>query len=183
MISLAVASRYAGALVDVVTSPATRMDPADAVAQLRSFAAALNTSLDLRLVLSSPAVSPARKRAVVRRIADQLGLAPVIRNFLLVLSDHRRGASVDDIIDQFDVMLDARLGLARVQVQSARDIDQGQKARLTTGLARLTGKQVRMQFSVDPALIGGLVARIGSTVYDGSVRGQLDSLGRKLGAE
>jgi len=183
MISLAVASRYAGALVDVVTGPATRMDPAEAVAQLRSFAAALDASLDLRLVLSSPAVSPARKRTVVRRIAEQLGLAPAIRNFLLVLSDHRRAASVDEIIDQFDVMLDARLGMARVEVQSARDMDPAQQAKLTAELARLTGKQVRMQFSVDAALIGGLIARIGSTVYNGSVRGQLDSLGRKLGAE
>ena len=69
MISLAVASRYAGALVDVVTSPATHIDPAVAVTQLRTFAAALETSLDLRLVLSSPAVSPARKRAVIKRIA------------------------------------------------------------------------------------------------------------------
>jgi F-type H+-transporting ATPase subunit delta len=183
MISSAIASRYAGALVDVVTASASRMDPAEAVTQLRAFGSALDSSVELRHVLASPAVAPARTRQVVRRIAEQLGLVPVIRNFLLILTDHRRAAALDEIIESFELLLDERLGFARAEVQSARDMDERQRAALSAELARLTGKQVRMRFVVDPGLIGGVVARIGSTVYDGSVRGQLDTLGRKLGAE
>ncbi len=183
MISSAIASRYAGALVDVVTAPATHLEPAEAVGQLRAFSGALESSTELRHVLASPAVSPARKRTVVRRLADRLELAAIVRNFLLVLVDHRRSAALAEIIDSFELLLDERLGFARAEVQSARDMDERQRTDLAARLSQLTGRQVRMRFSVEPGLIGGVVARIGSTVYDGSVRGQLNALGRSLGAE
>ena len=92
-------TRYASALVDVVTGPAGT-DAAQANQQLRAFAAVLAGSAELRNALTSPAVSPARKRAVVGRLADQLGVAKMVRNFLLVLSDHRRLAALAQMIEK-----------------------------------------------------------------------------------
>jgi F-type H+-transporting ATPase subunit delta len=159
------------------------MDAAQANQQLRGFAEVLAGSAELRNALTSPAVSPARKRAVVKRLADQLGLAKMVRNFLLVLSDHRRLAALAPMIESFEILLDARLGFVRAELSSAREMDERQKAALGDELSRLTGKKVRPRFAVEPELIGGVIVRIGSTVYDGSVRGQLDSLARRLAAE
>jgi F-type H+-transporting ATPase subunit delta len=82
--------------------------------------------------------------------------------------------------EAFEIELDARLGFVRAEVSSAQQLDREQTAALEAGLTQLTGKQVRARFQVDPALIGGVVARIGSTVYDGSIRGQLDNLRRQI---
>jgi F-type H+-transporting ATPase subunit delta len=79
--------------------------------------------------------------------------------------------------------MDERLGFARAEISSARELTETQRTSLSTQLSQLTGKQIRMRFAVDESLIGGAVARIGSTVYDGSVRGQLQTLGRRLSTE
>jgi len=179
----AVAARYANALADVVTAPTAALSPQKAAAELRAFEATLEGSRELREALATPAVPASRKKAVVGRIADALGISRVPRNFLFVLIDHRRIGSLSSIIQQFEDVLDARLGFARADVTSAGQLNEQQRAALNTQLERLTGKKVRMHFGVDAALIGGAVARIGSTVYDGSVRGQLASLERKLTAE
>jgi F-type H+-transporting ATPase subunit delta len=182
MTSSAIVSRYASALADVVTGPAG-MDTAQVVQQLRSFEALLAGSVTLQNALASPAVAAGRKRAVVRKLADQLGLSKIARNFLLVLTDHRRLGALTPVIDAFEIQLDERLGFVRAEISSARGLEERQKAGLAERLSRLTGKKVRARYAVEPELIGGLVARIGSTVYDGSVRGQLNALGRKLAAE
>ena len=182
MISSTIVARYASALVDVVTGP-SGIEAAQATQQLRAFEAVLAGSAELRHALESPAVAPSRKRIVVKRLADQLGLAKVVRNFLLVLSDHRRLAGLAQFIDSFEILLDERLGFIRAELRSPRELTERQKAALAQELSRLTGKRVRARFAVEPELIGGVVARVGSTVYDWSVRGQLDGLGRKLAAE
>ena len=97
--------------------------------------------------------------------------------------DRRRIALLSEIIRDFEAVVDARLGFARADVTSARELSEGQRGELNSKLQRLTGKRIRMRFTVDQALIGGAVARIGSTVYDGSVRGQLASLERRLSVE
>jgi|SRR5216683_1997683 F-type H+-transporting ATPase subunit delta len=182
MTSSAIVLRYASALADVVTGP-SGMDTAQVVQQLRSFEALLAGSPALQNALASPAVAAARKRAVVRKLADRLGLANIARNFLLVLTDHHRLGALTPVIDAFEIQLDERLGFIRAEISSPRDLEERQKAGLAEKLSRLTGKKVRARYAVQPELIGGLVARIGSTVYDGSVRGQLNTLGRKLAAE
>jgi F-type H+-transporting ATPase subunit delta len=179
----AVAARYANALADVVTSGGSPLRPRDAVAELRAFAAALAASAELQNALATPAVPAPRKRAVVGRIAEILQLSRISRNFLYVLIDHRRIAALPGILDSFELIVDDRLGFARAEVAAAREMAGPQRAALASVLERLTGRRIRMRFSVDQRLIGGVVARIGSTVYDGSVRGQLASLGRRLGAE
>ena len=182
MTSSVIVSRYASALADIVTGP-SGMDSAQVVQQLRSFEALLVGSSALQNALASPAVAAGRKRAVVRRLADRLGLATIARNFLLVLTDHHRLIALTPMIDAFEIQLDERLGFVRAEISSARDLEERQKTGLAEQLSRLTGKKVRARYAVQPELIGGVVARIGSTVYDGSVRGQLDTLGRKLAAE
>jgi F-type H+-transporting ATPase subunit delta len=178
-----VATRYANALADVVTAGGSPLRPEDAVAQLRAFEAALRSSPELQNALVTPAVPGSRKKAVVGRIVDVLQLSGIARNFLFVLVDHRRIASLSDIIHSFELVVDERLGFARAEIASASALTAPQSAALNQRLERLTGKRIRARYAVDSGLIGGVVARIGSTVYDGSVRGQLKSLERRLGAE
>jgi F-type H+-transporting ATPase subunit delta len=180
MISSAVVNRYANALADVVLSPNSDVEPPEAIAQLRSFGAAVESSPGLRSVLASPAIPVARKRAIIKSISEKLGLARVTRNFVLVLSDHRRAAALAQMVDAFERLLDERLGLVPAEVRSAFELDTDEQDELSVQLGKLAGAQVRMRFAVDPGLIGGVTARIGSTVYDGSVRGQLAEFRKRL---
>jgi F-type H+-transporting ATPase subunit delta len=176
MTSVAVVNRYANALVDVVVSGSGGIDPATAVEHLKAFNGAVQSSEDLRTVLASPAVSIARKRLVIRRIADALGLERIIRNFLLVLTDHRRETALPELIDAFEILLDERLGFLRAEVRSASELNPQQREQLSAELEKVAGSEVRVRFAVDPELIGGVTAKLGSKVYDGSVRGQLENL-------
>jgi len=180
MTSSAVVSRYANALVDIVVSQSAGIDPAGAVQQLRAFEAAVESAPALRIILASPSVSAARKRAVIRRIADALQLQRIIINFVLVLSDRRRVAALPEVIESFDILLDERLGFVRAEVATALELTPWQRDRLSSELGTMAGSKVRMRFVVDPELIGGVTARLGSKVYDGSVRGSLAKLQRRL---
>jgi F-type H+-transporting ATPase subunit delta len=182
MTSSAVVNRYANALADVVLGPNAGIKPEQATQELRAFDAVVRNSSELRNVLASPAVSAARKRSVIKRIADSLSLSRITRNFLLVLTDHRRAGALSEVIDAFDIALDARLGFVRAEVHSALELTREQRDMLSGQLSKLAGKQVRTRFAVDPDLIGGVTARIGSTVYDGSLRGQLASMRQRLAA-
>ncbi|HLY16083.1 MAG TPA: ATP synthase F1 subunit delta [Bryobacteraceae bacterium] len=183
MTSSALASRYASALVDVATDPKSGVDPHKVLGELRAFTEVLAGSAELRNALVSPAVPPARKRAVVGRIGEKLGMSRVARNFLFVLTDHRRISALAEVVDAFDLLLDDRLGFTRAEISSARELDQHQRDAVSRELERITGRKVRLRFGTDRELVGGMVARIGSTVYDGSVRGQLQALGKRLAAE
>ncbi len=182
MVSVA-ASRYASALADVAFDPRSGLDPRKVTGQLESIASLVSTSIELQRVLLSPAVPNSRKRAVIGKLAPELGLDPKIRNFIFVLIDHRRIGQIGEIQEAYQEILDERMGLIRAEVTSARDLTDEQRTELQAELGKLTGRQIRMEIAVDPALIGGLVARVGSTVYDGSVRGQLESLRQRLVAE
>ncbi len=179
----AVATRYANALADVVTSSASTLRPQDAVAELRSFEAVLQSSAELHKALITPAVAGSRKKAVLERIAGILGLSRISRNFLFVLVDHRRIGSMPEIIHSFELALDERLGFARAEIASARELGGQERTDVVARLEGISGKRIRARYTVDEGLIGGLVARIGSTVYDGSVRGELQSLQRRLSAD
>jgi F-type H+-transporting ATPase subunit delta len=166
----------------VVTGKTSPADPQKIVDELRSFEEVLRQSAELRIVLATPAVPVSRKRAVVSGIAGRLGSSQITRNFLFVLVDHRRLESLADIINQFEIELDQRLGYLRAEVASAAPLDDRQRSSIAEQLSRTTGKQLRVKYAVDESLIGGVVARVGSTVYDGSVRGQLRAMERRLAA-
>ena len=171
-----VASRYARAVVDVVTAPDSAVDPAVVLEQLRGVEALIAGSADLRNALLSPAVSPSRKRAVIAKLTAELNIARPVRNFLYVIIDHRRVVNFSSIVEAFEALLDERLGYVRADVASAQPLPDGQRQRLEAEISRVAGRKAKLKFTVDPALVAGVVARIGSTVYDGSVRGQLDKL-------
>ncbi len=178
----AIGRRYAKALVDVITAPGANLQPAQVLEQLRSVDALMSGSTELHNALLSPAVSPSRKRAVIAKLVQPLGVSGPVRNFIYVVIDHRRVHEFSSIVEAFDRLLDERLGFVRGEVSSAfalKDIERGE---LEAQLSRLSGKKAKLDYTVDPSLIGGVVARIGAKVYDGSVRGQLEKLRAKLAA-
>jgi len=176
----AVASRYARALADLACDPRRGVDPSQVATELAVFEQALAASGELRNILLSPAVPVARKRAVVSRLSEDGGISRLVRNFLFVVVDHRRIGIFDEIREAFQSEIDSRLGLIAASVRTARPLSEARQATVVEGLESITGKRVRPNYGVDPELIGGMVVRIGSTIYDGSVRGQLETLRRKL---
>jgi F-type H+-transporting ATPase subunit delta len=176
------AIRYAEALADIVFIPGAGRNPQQAVEQLAAFEATMNEFAELKHVMITPAVSASRKRAVVADLAKPLALSPLIRNFLFVLIDHRRIGQISEMREALEQVLDERLGFVRADVTSAQPLNNTQTAEVEKELGRLTGRKVRARFSVDPALIGGVSARVGSRRYDGSVRGQLENLRQRLTA-
>jgi F-type H+-transporting ATPase subunit delta len=177
----AAANRYARALVDVVTAPGAA-NPQAVVAELKVFNALLSEHRELRILCATPAIAAAQKVAVIDKLAPLAGLSNVSRNFLKVVLDHDRMGDLGEIIEGFEAQLNERLGIAIAEITSARALDEGERQLLAAALKARTGRQVQVTFSQDPALIAGVVARIGSTVYDGSVRGQLDRLRSELTA-
>ncbi|MDP9052816.1 MAG: ATP synthase F1 subunit delta [Acidobacteriota bacterium] len=180
MISSAVVNRYANALADVVLSPSSDVKAAQAIEQLRAFDATVQSSGDLRSVLASPAIPVTRKRAIIKNIAGKLGMSRVVMNFVLVLSDHRRAAGLAQMVDAFELLLDERLGFVRAEVKSASELKLAEQNNLSEQLSKLAGAPVKLRFAIEPDLIGGVTAKIGSKVYDGSVRGQLAEMRRHL---
>ena len=187
MISV-VAARYAKALADVVTagvhaSHEPQGDPAQITAELRTVDEMIDSSGELRNALASPAVAPSRKRAVMARLIAPMNVSAQVRNFLFVVIDHRRVHQLKPIIEAFENLADERLGFVRADVASAQTMPEAQRAALEAQLSRLAGKKTRLRYTTDPALVGGVLAKVGSTVYDGSVRGQLERLRVKLGSQ
>lgn len=176
----AVATRYARALVDLATRPGEAGAPERVLEELALFEEALRVSPALRTVLLSPAVPAPNKRNLVSRLVRHLGLSDLVRRFLLVVTDRRRMGMLGEIRLAAEQTLHERLGVVRVEVASARELTAAQREALEGGLERLTGLHPRISFRIDPELIGGAVARIGSTIYDGSVRGRLETLRRRL---
>jgi F-type H+-transporting ATPase subunit delta len=176
----AVSTRYAAALAGV----ALEHKNADRVkADLASFADAFFSSPDLRNFLETPAVGYEAKQNVIQKIAERMGLTPEVRNFVHLLVAHRRTELLREIQQAFESELNARLGIAEAHVTSARALTEPEKAELTAALTKRTGMKIQAHFSENKSLVGGAVVRVGSTVYDGSVREQLTRLREKLETE
>jgi len=183
MPNLAVANQYAKALLEAVAKPSSGIQPEQALGQLEQFAAVLKESHDLHTVLLSPAVPHPQKIKLLGRIGDMLGMHGYVKNFLFVVTRHRRLDLMPEIRARFQALLDESMGLARAEVAAAQPLTEDQKAALEAALARITGRQIRCGYKVDASLIGGAAVRVGSTVFDGSVRGQLEGLRRRLTSE
>jgi F-type H+-transporting ATPase subunit delta len=176
----ALAERYAGALVDV----ALENKEAELVKQeLAAFAAMVRESDELHAFLSNPTITRAIKHAAIEQLVARMGASRTLRNYLFVIVDQRRAGMLIEIEQAFSALLDARQGITQVTVTSAADLTGGERAELDAALAKLTGRKVQAQCKTDSALIGGVVVRIGSTIYDGSVRAQLDRLRARMISE
>jgi len=175
----AVSSRYARALADVITD--AKLDATKAVEQLRSLVAAFQESHDLREVWESPAIPVEQKRRVLDALAARIGVTDrPIRNFIAVLIDQDRVALLPEIARQLDAELNSRNGRIDAEIVSARELSAEQRAALIVELSQLTGKVVLPRYAMDKNLLGGVTVRVGSTIYDGSVRGQLHRMRQQL---
>lgn len=186
--TLSVARRYARALADILFAaklPPTRQraEVQHIKQQLTDFASLLRQHAALRNVLASPAVAKEEKLALLDRLRKLLGLGELARNFLAVLLDHRRLELLDQALGAFDREVYARLGIVPVEVTTAFTLNPSQKKLLEERLAALTGSDVELRYRESPDILAGVVARIGSTIYDGSLRAQLRRLQQQLTAE
>lgn len=175
-----VTGEYAGALADVAIASGR---PEALRQEVRSFADLAKGSADLRNFLDSPAIPRDGKKDLLSKLAARMGASEQLRNFLYVLVDHRRTHLLEEIAREFETTLLERLGVAEAAVTSARELTAPQKQKLTGTLESLTGKKIEAHYAVDPTLVGGLVVRVGSTIYDGSVRAQLNQLAARLTRE
>jgi F-type H+-transporting ATPase subunit delta len=175
------ASRYARAFADVVES--AKLDPASVDQQLEDFSGTWNGSAELREVLNNPAVSSEDKVAVLDKINGRMGCVPIVRNFLAVLINHGRLEAFDEVLTQYRREMHQRLGISEAHVTTARKLDDAERHELEEQVAKLAGARISARFEEDSSILGGAVVRIGSTVYDGSVRGNLSKLKAQLIAE
>ena len=173
-----VASTYARAFADVALDE--HLDEEGAVAELRAIADLLDKSAELRRVWENPAIPAEQKHSLLNVIAKRDGISTPARNLVAVVIDHRRIRILPRIVDQVEKELDARLGLAEAEILSVRELGDAEKRALEAQLGEVTGKKIRARYDRDASLLGGAVVRVGSTIYDGSVRGRLERIKEAL---
>jgi F-type H+-transporting ATPase subunit delta len=171
------ANRYATALMDVLY-PGKKAEAG--FQQLQSFAALLKEQPDSRRFLENPALAGDRRTRLLKEISAALGFDRPVANFINILADRNRLPILDEVIVEYRRIMDKRLGIVRARVTAARTLDTAQQQELARKLQEITGKQVRMEVAIDPSLLGGVVAQVGSTIYDGSVRQQLEAFKSRL---
>lgn len=171
--------RYARALAAVIADQ--QLDLIAAQGQLESFANLLDESVELREVLQNPSIPEAQKLKVLDALAPRLGLSRPIRNFIAVLTHHQRLHEIRDMISAYANIADEDSGIAEVEITTARPLDPDNRRLLEQQVARLAGEpRIQATYREDPSLLGGAVVKLGSTVYDGSVRGQLEQMRQRL---
>lgn len=175
------AARYARAFAESVEE--SKLDPAAVSRQLEDFTAAWNESAELRQFFESPVFPPAQKVALLDKLNEKIGLTSLVRNFLAVLIDHDRIGAVGEVIEAFRRDMDERQGIFEVEIVSARQLDDEERRQLEAQVGQVAGGRVKANYREDTNLLGGAVVTIGSTVYDGSVRGRLDRLKEQLVAD
>jgi F-type H+-transporting ATPase subunit delta len=174
----AFAARYARAFADVVLE--AKLDPATVEQQLNDFAASFAGSKDLRELLLNPSIPAAKRVSILDTVNRRIGCGPQVRNFLAVLIGHERLHALGEIVEEFRAEMNRRLSIADAEVVSARALGAEERAKLEREVAELAGTRVNATFRQDKSLIGGAIVRIGSTIYDGSVRGRLERLKERL---
>jgi F-type H+-transporting ATPase subunit delta len=170
MIAGSLARRYARALLDIGIAQGNFEKLGD---ELDALAAAYSSSRDLAEALSNPVFPRAKRRAVLEAVLKKMGVSPVTHNFALLILERERTAYLPAIARELRAMVDERAGRVRAVITSAMPLPTAAATQLRKVLEAATGKTVAIEKHEDPALIGGLVAKIGDVVYDGSVRTQL----------
>jgi F-type H+-transporting ATPase subunit delta len=171
-------SRYAQAFADVVTS--SGLNTVEIDKQLNDFLATWNGSPELRTFFENPAIPALEKVGFLDKLNATLGLAKPLRNLLAVLIDNGRIAGVLEVAAAYRRILQEQLGIRQAEIVTARELGAEEKAALVAEVAKLAGARVEASFRLDSTVLGGAVVRIGSTVYDGSVKGRLERLKEAL---
>ncbi len=174
------ARRYAAALADVVTQ---RDEAREVQEELSAWELMMQGNPDLLEVFRNPTIPYDQKRKVLDTLIARTRVRQTTANFLQVLLRNHRLAELREINQRFAQELDDRRGVVVAHVTTARNVPEADRVRLADKLSNLTGRRVRLQFNVDDELIGGVVTRIGSTVYDGSVRTQLEQIKLRMAGE
>ena len=172
-----VARRYATALADVVTA---RGEAQEVKEELAAWSEMMQSNEQLLEVFRNPTIPYEQKRKVLSTLVARARVRPTTANFLQVLLQNQRLAELSEVNKRFAQILDERSGVVSAEVTTARPVAQSSQAALRDKLAAMTGKSVRLSFTTDEELIGGIVTRIGSTIYDGSVRNQLQQVRERL---
>jgi F-type H+-transporting ATPase subunit delta len=173
-----VTSTYARAFADAVFDG--HHDPDKTLREAQAVAELVAGSKDLREVWETPSITAEQKRAVLDAIVTRQGISRTVRNFVAVLIDHRRIHFLGPIVKQFELELNQRLGFIEAEVTSARELNQADRSTLEARMEKLTGKKVKARYTRDESILGGAVVKIGSTIYDGSVNGQLERIKQAL---
>lgn len=174
----AVDLRYARALAQVVEEQ--KLDAAATTAQLTEFARLLGESPELHEVLVNPAIPEPQKLNVLDAISARNGMSKAVRNFIALVAKHDRLGELNDMVSSFHSISDAAGSIAEAEVVSAHPLDEGNRKLIEQKIADMTGERVSATYSEDPSLLGGAIVKVGSTVYDGSVRAQLEMLKQRL---
>jgi F-type H+-transporting ATPase subunit delta len=174
-------ARYATAFAEVVT--AAKLDTAVIDRQLTDFLATWNGSHELREFFVNPAVPNAQKITVLDKLNTKMGLQKELRNLIAVLIHNDRIGHVSEVATAYRKMLQEQLGIKPAEITTARELGNDERDRLVAEVGKLAGARVEATFKLDKSILGGTVVRIGSTVYDGSVRGRLERLKESLIAE
>jgi F-type H+-transporting ATPase subunit delta len=170
--------RYAHAFASVATS--AHLDTAVAQQQLNDFSGTLADSRELREVLMNPSIANEQKLKVLNAISERIGMFPQVRNFVAVIMEHQRLAELDEILTEYHAVADEQSNVAEAEIISAHPLNDQDREELEAQVAKLAGGRIRATYRQDATLLGGAVVRIGSTVYDGSIRAQLQQLKQKL---
>jgi F-type H+-transporting ATPase subunit delta len=174
------ATRYARALIDVALTERADLSAVDT--QLAAFADLFNQHEALRKALLTPAVPVPRKRAVIGELLDRIGVLPIVRKTLLLLADNDRLSIIPDVAEAFRKRLLEMRNVVRADVTTATALSPERLADIQRSLAAATGRTVDLTSRIDPSIVGGMVARIGSTVYDASVVNHLKRIRQRLDA-
>jgi F-type H+-transporting ATPase subunit delta len=148
--------------------------------QINDFLAAWDASPQLREVFENPAISETQKLAVLDKMNAKLGMVQQLRNFIAVLTRNGRAANLHSIIQAYRTELQERQGIRQAEIITARELSEQERNFLLAGVGQLAGARIQASFKLDPAIVGGTVVRIGSTIYDGSVKGRLERLREEL---
>jgi len=177
VIDTTLAKRYATALVEI----AQEQNALDKyAADLNALSKLVEESRDFREVLINPVFTKEDKKKIAGPVLQKMGADPMVINFVYLLIDRKRIEQLTGIEKAFRAKVDEIRGITRGQVTSAEPLEQAELAQLTEKLANITGKQVIVTTKVDPSLIGGLVAKVGDMVFDGTIRTQLNQLKESL---
>ena len=177
MVTGSLARRYARAVIDLGTSSGN-LDKIGA--DLRSLAKAMHDSAELQTALTNPAIRRSDRRKVIDGLLERIGAQPQTKNLVYLLLDAERLSSVPAIAREVDAMIQAKSGRVSAEITSALPLDVGQVQQITAALEKLSGKKIDVTKREDPALLGGVVAKVGDVVYDGSLRTQLRSIRDEL---
>ncbi len=180
MIASNVARRYAKALLEIGIETST-LDAM--VEELAGVAEAWSSSAELRNALQNPLVALEAKKQILTELAARLGLGLTSKNALLLLGDRRRLPALPGIAQLLKEMTDAKKGLLRAEVITAVPLSDAYYARLQGELEKMTGKKVALDKRQDPTILGGVIARIGDTVIDGSIKTRLSEMKNNLLAD